>query len=325
MIADVDRQMRTAMRLSLVIGFVLLVVKCAAWMLTRSSAVLSDAAESVVHVFAVGFAVWSFGVSRRPADGDHPYGHAKIAFISAGFEGGVIGLAGLFIIVDAVRHAILGPQVQNIDKGLLLVLLALIINGALGYYLLWLGRREHALILEANGKHVLTDAWTSVGVLLSLLVTRWTGWLMLDPIVGVGIGIQILVSGAGLVRRAARGLMDHADPAVTGRVSRILDEETHDLGISYHALRHRNTGDGQWIDMHLVFDDATSIRDAHRIATRIEHSLRDELGAGTKVTSHLEPKVDHDSAHEQGLRKVEAPHLRKDVESSGPDLETGNR
>lgn len=291
------------MRLSLVIGVVLLVVKCTAWMLTRSSAVLSDAAESVVHVFAVGFAVWSFGVSRRPADGDHPYGHAKIAFISAGFEGGVIGLAGLFIIGDAVRHAILGPQVQNIDKGLLLVLLALIINGALGSYLLWLGRREGALILEANGKHVLTDAWTSVGVLLSLLVTQWTGWLMLDPIVAAGIGIQILVSGAGLVRRAARGLMDHADPEVTGQVSRILDKATVNLGISYHALKHRNTGDGQWIDMHLVFDDATTIRDAHRIATRIEHTLRDELGDGTRVTSHLEPRVDHDRAHEQGVNE----------------------
>ncbi len=289
--------LRRAMNLSLAVGLILFLVKFGAFWITGSSAIFADAAESAIHIVAVGFAVFSLRLSQKPADSDHPYGHAKISFFSAGFEGGMIVLAALFIIYDAVSKWIAGLHLENLGLGAGLTACAVLVNIALGWYLVWIGRRKHSLILEANGKHILTDAWTSIGVLIGLSLTIVTGWLPWDPIFAILVAANILFTGFGLIRKSVGGLMDVAEPEVYRQLRAVLDEETKSQGIGYHELRHRNLGDGHWVDLHLLFDDDTSIRDAHVKATRVEERIKAVLKPRALVTTHLEPKKDHARIH----------------------------
>jgi len=296
--SEADRKsLRFAMTLSLVIGCLMFVMKVSAYLLTGSAAILSDAAESVVHVAAVFFAAYSLRLSYKPADDEHMYGHSKIAFFSAGFEGAMIILAAIYIIYESIHKWLTGLQLENLGYGSLLTGAATLINGALGGYLIWIGRRKKSLILEANGKHVLTDCWTSAAVLVGLGLIMVTKWLPWDPICGILMAINILVSGGGLIRSASAGLMDHADPEAHRQLVEILDRETAQHGISYHALRHRNIGDAHWVELHFLFPEGTSLGDAHRAATAVEQVVERSLLPRAHVTSHLECTSDHDALH----------------------------
>ncbi len=296
--SDTDRKaLRIAMTLSLVIGSFMFVMKVSAYLLTGSAAILSDAAESVVHVAAVFFAAYSLRLSYKPADDEHMYGHAKIAFFSAGFEGAMIILAAIYIIYESLHKWIVGLHLENLGYGSLLTAAAALINGALGAYLVWLGRRKKSLILEANGKHVLTDCWTSAAVLVGLglaIVTKWLPW---DPICGILMAVNILVAGGGLIRSASAGLMDRADPEAHRRLVDILKRETAAHGITYHALRHRNIGDAHWVELHFLFPEGTSLGEAHRTATAVEQVIERSLLPHAHVTSHLECQGDHEALH----------------------------
>jgi cation diffusion facilitator family transporter len=222
---EADRAaMHFAMNLSLAVGLLMFVMKTGAYLLTGSAAILSDAAESVVHVAAVFFAAYSLRLSYRPPDEDHLYGHAKISFFSAGFEGAMIILAALYIIYESVHKWMTGLRLENLGAGTALTAAAMIINGALGIYLVWLGRRKHSLILEANGKHVLTDCWTSLAVLVGLVLVLSTKWAPFDPICGILMACNILWSGTGLLKSAFTGLMDTADPIAQAKLTEILDQ-----------------------------------------------------------------------------------------------------
>ncbi len=170
-LSDSAPQLKLAMRLSLGVGLLMLVLKIYAFAITRSAAILSDAAESVVHLLAVSFAAFSLWLSMKPADKTHLYGHDRISFFSAGFEGAMIIIAALYIIYESIERWLAGLYLENIEVGTGFVALATVINGALGWYLIRQGKKYHSLILEANGKHVLTDSWTSLGVIVSLLLT----------------------------------------------------------------------------------------------------------------------------------------------------------
>jgi len=296
--SEADRKsLRFAMTLSLVIGCLMFVMKVSAYLLTGSAAILSDAAESVVHVAAVFFAAYSLRLSYKPADDEHMYGHSKIAFFSAGFEGAMIILAAIYIIYESIHKWLTGLQLENLGYGSLLTGAATLINGALGGYLIWIGRRKKSLILEANGKHVLTDCWTSAAVLVGLGLIMVTKWLPWDPICGILMAINILVSGGGLIRSASAGLMDRADPEAHRQLVDILNRETASRGITYHGLRHRNIGDAHWVELHFLFPEGTALADAHRIATAIEQVVERSLLPRAHVTSHLECQGDHDALH----------------------------
>lgn len=286
-----------SMNLSLIIGVLMLVLKVGAYWLTGSSAILSDAAESVVHVAAVAFASFSLRLAFRPPDKEHPYGHSKIGFFSAGFEGGLIALAACFIIFEAVRDWISGHALHNLGVGGLLTLAATVINGALGGYLIAVGRRRHSLILVANGKHVLTDCWTSLGVLIGVGLTMVTGWRSVDALVGIAMALNILWSGYGLMLESVSGLLDAADPQTTSKIEAILTEETRKRGIVFHELRHRHNGDGHLIDVHLLFPGTIPLVEAHRAATEIEEVLSKCIEPFAEVHTHLEPLEEHDEAH----------------------------
>lgn len=285
------------MNLSLVVGILMFVIKVGAYVLTGSAAILSDAAESVVHVAAVAFAAYSLRLSYRPADEHHHYGHAKISFFSAGFEGAMIIIAALYIIYESVHKWLGGLQLENLGAGTALTAVAAAINGGLGGYLLWLGRRKNSLILQANGKHVLTDCWTSIAVLIGLALVLITNWLPFDPLCGIVMACNILRSGAGLMKSAFGGLMDEADPEIHAKLTAILDRETQQRRMGYHELRHRNLGDAHWVEVHLLFPEGASLVEAHRTATAIESVIEDALEPRAFVSTHLECASDHKQLH----------------------------
>ncbi len=289
-----------AMTLSLGVGLLMFSIKVGGYLLTNSAAILGDAGESVVHVAAVTFAFFSLRYSYRPPDQGHPYGHAKISFFSAGFEGAMILCAALYILYEAIYKWSMGlMELQNLELGTLLTALAMLTNGALGGFLIWTGRRYRSLILIANGKHVLTDCWTSLGVVVGLTLTQLTGWLAWDPLAAIFVALNIMYSGVGLVRQSFQGLMDTADPAIHQRLIELLDRETGRHQIAYHELRHRSLGSVYWVDVHLLFAQSLPIGHAHRIATAIEQVLEESLEPPAHVTTHLEALEDHNHVHPQ--------------------------
>ena len=294
------RDTRFAMRLSLIFGVGMLLGKSAAYFLTGSAAILSDAAESVIHVVAVGFAAFSLRLSTRPADDRFHYGYERITFFSAGFEGAMIILAAVYIILAAVEKWRAGLQLQNLGWGTLFVLAASIINALLGWYLVRTGRRNHSLILEANGKHVLTDSWTSFGVVGGLGLVLLTGWKPFDPLCAIAVALNILWSGGHLVWRSVRGLMDYSDPEVGRRLREKLDLLCRELGVEYHGLRFRTTGSRLMVEVHLLFPYGTPVGDAHRKATELEERLPAALGLPAQVVTHLESAEDHQEVHREG-------------------------
>lgn len=297
------RQMSVAMRLSLGIGFFMLLMKTYAYLVTGSAAILSDAAESVVHVFAVSFAAYSFRLSLKPADLSHRYGHDRISFFSAGFEGAMIVLAALYIIYESIHKWMAGLELQNLDTGTVFVFLAVVINGGLGWYLVYQGKKHHSLVLEANGKHVLTDSWTSLGVVLALIMIRLTGWLPFDPILAIVLALNILLTGGKLIRRSVGGLMDESDPQIDRVIQSILERETEKYGIKFHGVRHRNAGNKVLIEFHLLFPEKDTIAQAHEKATKIEAEITKAFPVQAEVISHLEPLEGHDETHERLLKK----------------------
>jgi cation diffusion facilitator family transporter len=286
-----------AMKLSLGVGILMLVIKVCAFVITGSTAIFSDAAESVVHNFACAFALYSMWFSSKPADRSHPYGHDKISYFSAGFEGTLIVVAAFIIIVEASRKWMHGLEIENLGAGILFTVAAAVINAALGFFLVWRGKKYHSIILEANGRHVLTDSWTSLGVIVGLGLAKATGWLPFDPICAILVAFNILWAGFGLMRRSIGGLMDEADPETTKTLRAILDREVARHGMAYHELRHRKSGRATWVELHLLFPDETHIKKAHAVATEIEEVVEKEMGGDVHVTTHLEPRVDHARIH----------------------------
>jgi cation diffusion facilitator family transporter len=288
-----------AMRLSLIIGVLMLVAKLTAYFVTHSAAIFSDMAESVVHVVAVAFAAFSLRLSAKPAAPQFLYGYERITFFSAGFEGAMIILAAIAIVIAAIHKWMIGLHLENLGAGTLLLLGAGILNAGLGYYLLRVGRRNHSLILEADGKHVLTDSWTSFGVVGGLILLLITKWKPLDPLVAIAVAINILWSGGHLVWRSATGLLDYSDPSAGRKIRERLDAICSELAISYHGVRFRTTGYRQIIEVHLLFPQLTPVGEAHRLATVLEERLPRELGLPSEVVTHLESEEDHADVHSE--------------------------
>jgi len=293
-----NRDARFAMWLSLIVGFFMLAGKVAAYIFTGSSAVFSDAAESVVHVVAVAFAVFSLWLSARPAVPRFHYGFERITFFSAGFEGAMIVLAAGSIIVTTTQKLRHGLTLDHLGKGVILVLAAGVLNAFLGWYLVRMGKRNHSLILEADGKHVLTDSWTSFGVVAGLVLVMITGWKPFDPLVAFAVAANILWSGGRLMWQSMKGLLDYSDPRIGHEIRNRLDVICADLAVQYHGVRFRTTGYRQIIEVHLLFPHSTAVGDAHRLATTLEERLAMDLEVPAEVTTRLESLEDHSEVHQ---------------------------
>lgn len=273
----------------LFVGVAVFSAKLVAWRLTGSTAVLSDALESVVNVAAGVFLLISMKVASQEADHDHPYGHGKIEFFSAGFEGALIGVAAIWIAVEAIVRLVVGGELQRLDTGLVLVTLASVANGGLGLYLVRVGRRLHSPALEADGRHLLTDVITSVGTVTALALVWITGWTWIDPVIALFVGVHILRTGWSLVRSAVRGLMDEADPAVLETLVEALNERREDAWIDSHGLRARRSGATQYVDLHVVVPRYYDADQLHRIDQVIERSLLNRIGRDGESIVHFDP------------------------------------
>ena len=235
-----DPESRARLRaglLSLGVALLLLAAKLEAYRRTGSAAVLSDALESIVNVVAAAFGIGSILFAGRPADRNHPYGHGKIEYFSAAFEGGLIAFAALLIVYEALQAFVLGVELRDLDVGLAIVLGAGLANAALGLFLVRTGRRNDSLTLVADGKHVLSDWWTSAGIVVGLLLVRWTGIVWLDPLVACLVALQLFWTGARLVREAARGLLDEEDPELLARLVQVLGARLGGGFVHLHHLR----------------------------------------------------------------------------------------
>jgi cation diffusion facilitator family transporter len=299
-----ERHLKLPILLSIAAAILTMVLKTVAWWVTGSVGLLSDAAESVVNLVAASFAYFALLYAARPVDRDHTYGHEKIVFFSSGLEGGLIFFAALVIAWSAVDRLLTGPAVQSLDLGLALSSVAALLNFGVARLLLRVGRRHHSLVLEADGQHLMTDVWTSAGVLIGLGLVRVTGQVWLDPVVALLVASNILWTGYGLVRRSFHGLMDRALP--DAEVARLREVITSHLetGMAFHALRTRQAGSRRFADFHLLVPGAMSVRSAHQLADRIENALRGALDQ-LEVTIHLEPIEERTAWEDSALLAVE--------------------
>jgi cation diffusion facilitator family transporter len=291
-------EQKRVMNFSLVVAALLLGAKVTAAVLTGSSAIYSDAAESVVHFLAVCFAGWALRMVHKPADETHHFGHDKVAFLSAGFEGSMISAAALLIFYQAIRQIVFGVDIENLGLGVAITAAAAGINLVLGLSLVAQGKRSGSPLLRANGMHVLTDVWSSVAVLVALGLYRFTHWVWWDPIAAMLAALNILRVGYKLIRESLGGLLDESNPVVEAKIRDLLDQEVAPRGLSYHNLRYRHSGRTHWVEFHLVFDDDLSVGKAHDAATQIEASVAAMLHPDGRVISHLEPRsAEHEEEH----------------------------
>jgi cation diffusion facilitator family transporter len=296
-----------AITLSFVVGASLMAVKFYAYRLTNSSAILSDALESIINVVASAFALGSILFAAKPPDESHPYGHGKIEYFSAGFEGALIVFAALGIFKTGLSHILHPQQLPLLEVGLIILLGASLINLLLGMGLIRIGKRTDSVILIADGRHVLTDVYTSAGVLVGLFLVRQTGWYWLDGTIACLVGLNILVIGAKLVRQSFAALMHASDPDLLKEISSLLVEHRKDVWIDIHQLRAWRSGNVVYIDFHLVLPRDYSLEEAHGEVKELEKVFADHFGGAASVLIHMDPCVDPDCPicrrHLCGLRQ----------------------
>ncbi len=275
--------------LSLAVGGGLLAAKWLAYRLTGSAAVFSDAMESIVNVVAAIFAIGVLVFAGRPADRNHPYGHGKIEFFSAAFEGGLITFAAVMIIYEAGVGLLFGIEVHELDAGLAITAGAGIANLALALFLVRTGRRVQSLTLIADGQHVLSDFWTSVGVVLGLLLVRLTGVVWLDPLVAALVGVNLVWTGSRMVRHAAGGLLDEEDTELLHKLLAALNVSMVPGIIRIHNLRAIRSGRFSHIDAHLVVPEFWSVNRAHDAGDAFEREVIAACGIQGEIVFHTDP------------------------------------
>ncbi len=284
-----DAERLAAGRLALFAGIAICGAKFVATGITGSAAVFSDAVESLVNVAAAGMLLFSLRVAARPPDPNHPYGHGKVEFFSAGVEGALVAVAGAAILWEALGELLAGPEVARLDTGLALLSLAAIANGALGWHLVRTGRRTGSLALEADGKHVLADVYTSAGVIGGLLAVWVTGWLWLDPVVALCVAAHVFATGYALVREAIGGLMDEADDPLLDGIVAALDDAREPSWIDVHSLRAWRSGDFVHTDLHLTVPRYFDAERLHGIDARVQWAVREAAGRASEGIVHFDP------------------------------------
>jgi cation diffusion facilitator family transporter len=279
-------------------------LKLLAYFLTGSVGLFSDALESGVNLIAAVVALFMITLAEKPADEEHAFGHHKAEYFSSAIEGGLIVIAAFSIIWSAIPRIIHPQPLENVGVGLLVAVGASAINLAVGMILIKNGKKNHSITLEADGKHLMTDVYTSVGVLIGIGLVNVTGFLVLDGIVAVGVAINILWTGYQLMHRSAQGLLDSAIPEEERQ--KIIDalDKFKDQNIEYHSLMTRQAGRRKFISLHILLPGKLSIQEGHDRVENIEKAIRDLFGTPVTVFTHLEPVEDPLSMQDIGLDRI---------------------
>lgn len=292
--------------LSMGAALLTIALKVAAWRLTGSVGLLSDALESLVNLAGAFMALVMLSVAARPPDDDHAYGHDKAEYFSSGVEGALILLAAAGIAAAAVPRFLHPKPLEEVGVGLAVSLAAALVNGLTALALLRAGRRYESITLEANAQHLLTDVWTSVGVLAGVGVVALTGWQRLDPVIALIVALNIVRSGVVIIYRSAMGLMDTALPAADGAKLRGLLDGHAVGGVQYHALRTRQAGARRFVSFHVLVPGEWTVQRGHALLEVIEADVR-RLLPGATVLTHLEPAEDPVSWADEQLDRPGGP------------------
>ena len=289
--------------LSIAAALATIALKFWAYLLTGSVGLLSDALESVVNLVAAIVAVIALSIASRPADSNHHYGHGKVEYFSAGIEGLMIFVAAMVIVYSAVERLLHPQALDAVGVGLLITLIATSINAAVGWLILRAGRRHRSLTLVADGKHLLTDVWTSIGVVIGVGLVALTGWLPLDSIVAIAVGLNILWTGFTLVRNSVHGLMDRAlNAADEARVIEVVNSFVAEYPpgqLAFHALQTRESGQQRFVSLHVLVPGQWTVATGHDLVERVESAIALAL-PGAHIQTHLEPREDPRSYDDVG-------------------------
>jgi cation diffusion facilitator family transporter len=277
--------------LSVGAAIVTLILKFGAYFLTGSVGLLSDAIESFVNLAAALIAFTAITIAGRPPDSNHTYGHEKAEYFSSGAEGTLILVAAGVIIYSAVQRLLHPAPLENVGIGVAVAIIASIINFGVSRIMLRVAHQEDSIALEADAKHLMTDVWTSVGVVAGIIVVGITGWQVLDPLIAIGVGINIIWMGVQLIRRSTAGLMDSTLPDAEVDVIQTAINQVAGHDTPYHALRTRKSGSRRFIDFHLLLPGQTTVQASHDLVSRIETAIEQDL-PNTFVTIHVEPRED---------------------------------
>ncbi|MCH7402986.1 cation diffusion facilitator family transporter [Belliella kenyensis] len=286
-----NQQKTKWIRISFIVSVILLIIKFYSFYITNSLAILTDALESIVNVVAAGFASYSIYLSSQPKDENHPYGHGKIEFFSAGIEGVLIILAGLFIIYQAIYNFFVPNELEMLLEGVFLIGITGLINGLLGLKLKNVGRKMNSITLEANGKHLLTDTVSSLILVGGVVVIYLTGIEILDAILSILFSLYIVYSGYILVRKSVGGLMDEANPLAISHTVSVLNSERKPEWIDIHNMRVQQYGSDRHIDLHLTLPYYFELKRVHEEVEKVEEALENTFHGGMEVFIHSDPCI----------------------------------
>ena len=289
--------------LSIAAAIVTILLKGAAWWMTGSVGLLSDAIESFVNLAAAMMALWILTVAAIPADDRHAHGHSKAEYFSSAFEGLLIVFAALSIIWAAVDRLFDPQPLESVGIGLAVSVAASIVNLLVARTLLKVGREQHSIVLEADAHHLMTDVWTSGGVLVGVALVWLSGWLWLDPVIAICVALNIVWTGWQLMHRSAEGLMDVSLPPEQVAAIETVLAGYREQGLDFHALRTRQAGSRAFVSVHVLVPGQWTVKDAHDWAERIERDIRKAVPR-VNVLTHLEPLEDPVSMLDQDLDRL---------------------
>ncbi len=279
----------TVQAVALSVGLVLLFAKFAAYYLTNSNSILSDALESIINVVAGGFGMYSLFLASKPVDEDHPYGHGKIELLSASFEGTLIFIAGAVIIVKALFALIHPNDISSLDIGIYITAFAGAVNYLMGWFMEVKGKASNSMTLSAGGEHLKTDAYSSIGLILGLLLITVTGWQAADNWIAIIFGLIIIYSGIKILRKSVGGIMDEADEDLIGEVIDILNEKRKDHWIDIHNLRCIRYGPRLHIDCHVTVPWYYNTIEAHDVIEEIQEAIDEDAESYIEMFIHADP------------------------------------
>jgi len=292
---------------ALLVGVILMLVKYVAYLVTNSNTILTDALESIVNIIAAVFALYSIVLASKPEDEDHPYGHGKIAFLSAGLEGFLIICAGIIILGKSIFTLFYPHQISQLEIGAAIIIVSGLINFLIGHYLEKEGERSRSLILIADGKHLKTDAYTSLGILIGIILIYVTKILWLDSAIAIIISLYIIYSGAQLIRKSLKGIMDEADETLIESLLDYIKKHRKENWIDIHNMRIIQYGSKLHVDCHMTLPWYYTLERAHDEADELDKSISQLHGEKVEFFIHLDPCIEvqcHICAYSECVKRM---------------------
>ncbi|MFN8497010.1 MAG: cation diffusion facilitator family transporter [Anaerolineae bacterium] len=292
---------RSYIWLSVAAAVITIGLKFSAYLITNSVGLLSDALESLVNLVAAIIALWALTVAAKPPDDEHAYGHYKVEYFSSGIEGALILVAAITIAVTAIPRLFNPQPLEEFGLGIIISVVATCINGVVALVLMRAGKRMRSVTLEADAHHLLTDVWTTVGVLVAFALIELTGWLRLDPLIALVVAANIIYTGVKLLRQSGLGLLDTALPQADMQVVHQALTPFAQQGIQFHAFRSRMAAQHRFVSMHVLVPGEWTVQKGHDTLEQVEKAVRAAL-PDTTVFTHLEPIEDPIAFADQGLQ-----------------------